>query len=51
MLASPLGANKLVEDIEATLLPATKSGLDEFVWWAHATMAAEAAEASLWSSP
>ena len=44
-------ANKPIEDIEATLLAATKSALDELVWWAHATMAAKAAEASFWSSP
>jgi len=41
-----MGANKPIEDIEATLLAATKSALDELVWWAHATMAAKAAEAS-----
>ena len=46
-----MGANKPIEDIEATLLAATKSALDELVWWAHATMAAKAAEASFWSSP
>jgi hypothetical protein len=39
-----MGANKPIEDIEATLLAATKSAL--LVWWAHATMAAKAAEAS-----
>ena len=32
-----MGANKPFEDIEATLLAATKSALDELVWWAHAT--------------
>jgi hypothetical protein len=32
--------------IEATLLAATKSALDELAWWAHATMAAKAAEAA-----
>jgi hypothetical protein len=46
-----MGANKPIEDIEATLLAASKSALDELVWWAHATMAAKAAEASFWSSP
>jgi len=41
-----MGANKPIEDIEATtLLAATKSALDELVWWAQATMAAKAAEA------
>ena len=46
-----MGANKPIEDIEATRLAATKSALDELVWWAHATMAAKAVEASFWSSP
>jgi hypothetical protein len=46
-----MGANKPSEDIEATLLAATKSALDEPIWWAHATMAAKAAEALFWSSP
>ena len=32
-----MGANKPIEDIEATLLAATKSALDELVWRAHAT--------------
>jgi len=41
-----MGANKPIEDIEATLLAATKSDLDEFVWWVHATMAAKAVEVS-----
>jgi len=45
MSTSPMGANP-VEDIEASLLAATKSALDEFVWWAHATIAAKAAEVS-----
>ena len=45
MSTSPMGADKPIEDIEATLLAATKSALDELVWWAHATMAAKAAEA------
>jgi hypothetical protein len=35
-----------IDDIEATLLAATKWVLDELVWWAHATMAAKAAETS-----
>jgi hypothetical protein len=42
MSASPTGANKPIEEIEASLLGATKSALDEFVWWSHATMAAKA---------
>jgi hypothetical protein len=36
MSTSPMGANKPIEDIEATLLAAMKSALDELVWWAHA---------------
>jgi hypothetical protein len=51
MSTFPMGANKPIEDIEATMLAATKSALDELVWWSHATMAAKAAEASFWSSP
>ena len=46
MSTSPMGANKSIEDIEATLLAATKSALDELVWWAHAMMAAKAAESA-----
>jgi len=46
MSTSPMGANKPIEDIEASLLAATKAALDELVWWAHATMAAKAAAAS-----
>ena len=46
MSTSPMGANKPIEDIEASLLGAAKTALDELVWWAHATMAAKAAEAS-----
>ena len=36
-----MGANGPIEDIEVTLLAATKSGVGELVWWAHATMAAK----------
>jgi NAD(P)H-dependent FMN reductase len=46
MSTSPMGANKPIEGIEESLLAATKSALDELVWWAHVTMAATAAEAS-----
>ena len=46
MSTSPMGANKPIEDIEASLLAATKSALDELVWRSHATMAAKVAEAS-----
>jgi hypothetical protein len=42
MSTSPMGANKPIEDIEATLLAATKLALDELVWWAHATGATPA---------
>jgi hypothetical protein len=41
-----MGANNPIEDFEATLLAATKSALDELVWWAHATMAAK-----VWVTP
>jgi hypothetical protein len=41
-----MGANKPIEGIEATLLAATKSAFYKLVWWAPATMAAKAAEAS-----
>jgi len=44
MSTFPMGANKPIEGIEATLLAATKLALHELVWWAHATMAAKAAE-------
>jgi len=40
-----MDATKPIEDIEATPLAASKLALDELVWWAHATMAARAAEA------
>lgn len=38
----PMGGNMngRVEDIEASLLPAAKTLLDDIVWWADATMAA-----------
>lgn len=42
MNTSPMGANKPIEDIEGSLLGATKSALDELVWWAQATKAAKA---------
>jgi NAD(P)H-dependent FMN reductase len=38
----PMGGNKPIEDIEAHLLPNTKTALDELVWWAKATIAAKA---------
>jgi hypothetical protein len=40
MSTSPMGANKSIEDIEATLLAGTKSALDGLVWQPRATMAA-----------
>ena len=43
MSVFPMGGNKPIEDIEAGLLPAAKTALDELVWWAKATMAAKAA--------
>jgi len=46
MSTFPWGANKPTEDIEATLLAATKWALDELVWRAHAAMTAKAPEAS-----
>jgi NAD(P)H-dependent FMN reductase len=46
MSTSPMGANKPIEEIEAGLLGATKSALNELVWWSHATMAAKTAKVS-----
>jgi hypothetical protein len=46
MSTFPWRENKPIEDIEATLLAATKWALDELVWWAHATMTAKAPGAS-----
>jgi NAD(P)H-dependent FMN reductase len=43
MAVFPMGGNKPIEDIEAHLLPNTKTALDELVWWAKATMAAKLA--------
>src|SRR5580692_2692849 len=42
MAVFPMGGNKPIEDIEAHLLPNTKTALDELVWWANATMTAKA---------
>ena len=44
MTVHPRGPNKPIEEIEARLLPAAKTALDELVWWAKATMAARAAD-------
>lgn len=46
MATSSMGAGKPIEDVEASLLGATNSALDELVRWAHATIAAKAAEVS-----
>jgi len=45
MAIFPLGGNKPIEDIEASLLPSATAALDDLVWWAKATMAARAAAA------
>ncbi len=42
----PMFGNKPIHEIEAGLLPSTKTALDELVWWARATMAAKATEAA-----
>lgn len=42
MTIHPMFGNKPIEEIEGNLLPATKTALDELVWWAKATMAAKA---------
>lgn len=39
----PLGSNAAIEEIEANILPAAKSTLDDLAWWAKATMAARKA--------
>jgi hypothetical protein len=39
----PMGGDKPIEDIVDHLLPATKTALDELIWWANATMTAKAA--------
>lgn len=43
----PRFGNRPMEDIEASLLASTRTALDELVWWAKATIAAKAAEATL----
>ena len=45
MAVHPAFGKRPIEDIEANLLPSTKTALDELVWWAKATIAAKAAEA------
>ena len=46
MAVHPMFGKKPIEDIEANLLPAAKTALDDLAWWARATMAARAAEAA-----
>ena len=41
MAVFPMGGNKPIEDIEASLLPSAKAALDDLVWWAKATKAAK----------
>lgn len=43
MAVFPMGGNRPIDEIEASLLPSAKAALDELVWWAKATMAAKAA--------
>lgn len=43
MSVFPMGGNKPIESIEASLLPSANTALDELAWWAKATMAARAA--------
>jgi NAD(P)H-dependent FMN reductase len=45
MSIHPAFGKKTISEIEANLLPSTKTALDELVWWAKATMAAKAADA------
>lgn len=45
MAIHPMVGKKSIEEIEANLLPAAKTALDELVWWAKATMAAKALDA------
>jgi NAD(P)H-dependent FMN reductase len=40
----PMFGKKPLEDIEANLLPTTKTALDELLWWAKATIAARASQ-------
>jgi len=44
MAVHPAFGNKPIEAVEANLLPAAKTALDDLVWWTRATMAARAAE-------
>jgi NAD(P)H-dependent FMN reductase len=40
----PMLGNEPIESIEANLLPAAKTALDDLVWWTRATVAARTAE-------
>jgi NAD(P)H-dependent FMN reductase len=44
MAVHPAFGNKPIETIEANLLPAAKTALDDLAWWTRATVAARAAE-------
>jgi NAD(P)H-dependent FMN reductase len=44
MAVHPAFGNKPIESVEANLLPAAKTALDDLVWWTRATMAARSAE-------
>ena len=44
MAVHPMFGKKPIEDIEANLLPAAKTALDDLVWWTRATVTARAAE-------
>jgi NAD(P)H-dependent FMN reductase len=41
----PMGSNAPIEEIAGNLAGSVKGSLDDLVWWAHATMAARAADA------
>jgi NAD(P)H-dependent FMN reductase len=44
MAVHPMFGKKPIEAIEANLLPAAKTALDDLVWWTRATVAARAAQ-------
>jgi len=46
MAIHPMFGKKPIETIEANLLPTAKTALDELLWWAKATIAAKAVDAS-----
>ncbi len=45
MAVHPMFGKQPITDIEAHLLPHTKTALEELLWWAKATLAAKAADA------